>query len=317
MELKRSAWGLGLVLIAATYLPSGQTEKAALFGPYLGQKPPGLTPEVFAPGIVSKEGHQAKLFFNPDGSEAIYDERDPVSNRNRLIWVRSVRGVWSEPAVIPFSMEFINNEPCLAPDGKKLFFVSNRPAVPGGGEERTPSIWMSERTEDGWGGPLKLGPAINTPDVEVQPYFSSDGTLYFMRQNAAGRQILRASFLDGQFTEPVPVGAGFSPGQVSGPCVSPDGRVMILHSRKEDGFGSWDLYASFKDASGNWGELVNLGEPVNTPGSEGNATFSPDGRFLFYTKDEDIFWVSSKIIDELRERRRIHSENPARRNGTT
>ena len=45
---------------------------------------------------------------------------------------------------------------------------------------------------------------------------------------------------------------------------------------------------------------------MNTPGSEGNATFSPDGRFLFFTRDGDIFWASSKIIDELRERRRTH-----------
>jgi hypothetical protein len=147
---------------------------------------------------------------------------------------------------------------------------------------------------------MKLGPAVNTPDVQVQPYFSSDGHLYFMRQNAAGRQILRASFLDDRFMEPVPVGAGFSPDQVSGPCLSPDGRVMILHSRKEGGSGNWDLYASFRDASGNWGELVNLGEPVNTAGSEGNATFSPDGRFLFFTRDGDIYWVLAEIIDELR-----------------
>lgn len=287
-------------LATALCVTAQQKEYPELTGPYLGQNPPGMTPEVFAPGIVSKEGHQAKLFFTPDGSEAIYDDRDPVSNKNRIVWVRSVRGVWSEPAVIPFSTEHINNEPCLSPDGKKLFFVSNRPAVPGGQEERAPAIWMSERSKDGWGEPLKLGPAINTPDIEVQPFFGSDGDLYFMRQSAAGRRLLRASFLGGRFMEPVPVAAGFSPDQVSGPCLSPDGRVMILHSRREGGFGTWDLYASFKDASGNWGELVNLGEPVNTAGSEGNATFSPDGRFLFFTRDGDIFWVSAEVVEKLR-----------------
>ncbi len=298
--MKRTVPSLFLCLIAATSLFPQQSDISKLTGPYFGQKPPGMTPEVFAPGIVSKEGHQAKLFFTPDGSEAIYDERDPASNKNHFVWVRSVRGVWSERVIIPFSTEHINNEPCLSPDGKKLFFVSNRPDAAGGEADKTPDIWMSERTEDGWGGPLKLGPAVNSPDIEVQPFFGSDGKLYFMRQNAAGRQLLCAPMLDGKFVEAIPFGAGFSPDQVSGPCLSPDGRVMILHSRMEGGFGNWDLYASFKDASGKWGELVNLGEPMNTAGSEGNATFSSDGRFLFFTRDGDIFWISSRIIDKLR-----------------
>lgn len=298
--MKRAWPVLFLCLVAATILFSRQADVTDLTGPYLGQKPPGLAPEIFAPGIVSKEGHQAKLFFSPDGSEAVYDERDPVSNTSRFVWIRSTRGVWAEPIIIPFSAEYINNEPCLSPDGKRLVFVSNRPSVPGGEAGRAPDLWMSERTEDGWGEPLKLGPAVNTPDIEVQPYFGSDGKLYFMRQGGGGRQLLRASFLDGPSVEPISVGAGISPDQVSGPCVSPDGRVMILHSRMEGGLGSWDLYASFKDASGDWGELVNLGEPVNTPGSEGNATFSPDGQFLFFTRGGDIFWVSAEIIEGLR-----------------
>ena len=29
-----------------------------LKGPYIGQKPPGMTPEIFAPGIISTEKRQ-------------------------------------------------------------------------------------------------------------------------------------------------------------------------------------------------------------------------------------------------------------------
>jgi Tol biopolymer transport system component len=291
-------------LIAVFLLPVAGAAQTSGFpklsGPYLGQKPPGLAPEVFAPGVVSKEGHQAKLFFTPDGSEAVYDERDPASNTSHFVWMRSIRGVWAKPVIIPFSTAYINNEPCLSPDGKKLVFVSNRPSLPRGEAGSTPDLWMSERTEDGWGEPFKLGPAINTPDIEVQPYLSSDGKLYFMRQNGGGRQLLCASFLDGESPEPISLGGDVLPDQVSGPCVSPDNRVLVLHSRMEGGFGSWDLYASFRDPSGNWGKPINLGKTINTEGSEGNATFSPDGRFLFFTRDGDIFWVSSKCLDALK-----------------
>jgi len=290
---------ISLLLALAIRSYAQQSDFPILTGPYLGQRPPGLMPEVFAPGVVSREGHQTKLFFSSDCTEAIYNETDPVNNRNHFIWMRCIRGVWSEPVIIPFSTEYINNEPCLSPDGNMLFFVSNRPALPGGEAEKTPDIWMSERIEDGWGEPLRLGPAVNAPEVEVQPSFSSDGKLYFMRQSGGRRQLLCSSFQDGQFLEPISIGGNLSPDQVSGPCISPDNRVLILHSKMEGGFGNWDLYASFRDASGNWGKLINLGNKINTKESEGNATFSHDGKYLFFTRNADIFWVSSRVIEEL------------------
>ena len=45
-------------------------QKIELTGPYLGQTPPGMTPEIFAPGIVSlEEFHDFKGAFSADGKE--------------------------------------------------------------------------------------------------------------------------------------------------------------------------------------------------------------------------------------------------------
>jgi hypothetical protein len=44
-----------------------QDDFPVLKGPYLGQKPPGMTPEIFAPGIIST-GHSERIAaFTPDG----------------------------------------------------------------------------------------------------------------------------------------------------------------------------------------------------------------------------------------------------------
>lgn len=301
MDLKRSAWGMGLILIAATNLLTGQIEKAALTGPYLGQKPPGLTPEVFAPGIVSKDGDQGRLFIAGDGSEIIYWERGP-GGRMRIISILDKGGAWSEPAALPFSEEYVNNEPCLAPDGKKLFFVSNRPRSGKGEGEKLPDIWMVEKTEDRWGEPTNLGEPVNRLDIAVQPFYAADDRLYFGGQAADGssRGIYVSRCAGGVFAEPKKLDDVIFGGQVSGPCVSPDGQVLIVHARKDGGFGNWDLYASFRDAAGGWGPLVNLGSAINTEAAEAGASFSPDGKILFFSRAGDIYWVSAKVLSGVR-----------------
>lgn len=290
---------------AVARLAASEEEGPHAVGPYLGQKPPGLTPEIFAAGIVSRDGDQGRLFIAGDGSEIIYWEREPGGGM-RIISILRKNGVWSAPEALPFSEKYINNEPCLAPDGERLFFVSNRPRADTGEAEKFPDIWMTEKTAGTWGEPKNLGDPINRLDIAVQPFYSVDGRLYYGGQAADGssRGIYVSRDRGGVFSEPERLDPEIFDRQVSGPCVSPDGQVLIVHARKDGGFGNWDLYASFRDAAGGWGPLVNLGNAVNTEAAEAGASFSPDGRVLFFSRAGDVYWVSARVLERLKPTRK-------------
>ena len=65
-----------IILISAIFfiynLPSEPADIPVLKGPYLGQKPPGMTPEIFAPGIISTGLSESYAFFTPDGKELYF-----------------------------------------------------------------------------------------------------------------------------------------------------------------------------------------------------------------------------------------------------
>jgi hypothetical protein len=67
--MRRIVGLLSLTLVAA--LPSGGFVLAESFpvlrGPYLGQTPPGATPEAFAPGVVSTEDSEGCYGFMDGG----------------------------------------------------------------------------------------------------------------------------------------------------------------------------------------------------------------------------------------------------------
>ncbi|HUU04349.1 MAG TPA: hypothetical protein VMZ49_00590 [Patescibacteria group bacterium] len=95
---------LALILTFCCLAPGWGQKQAPnrLTGPYLGQKPPGMTPELFAPGIISLAGFvDFKGSFSPDGNEYYF---------YRL----------SHPPD-----ELVLTFPCIAPDGSYLFFSKN------------------------------------------------------------------------------------------------------------------------------------------------------------------------------------------------
>ena len=53
-----------------------------LKGPYLGQKPPGSTPKIFAPGIVSTERNEDMYGFFKDGSLFFFESSAPDSKKD-------------------------------------------------------------------------------------------------------------------------------------------------------------------------------------------------------------------------------------------
>lgn len=91
-----------------------------LKGPYPGQKPPGMTPELFTPGILSTKEREYCITFFGDGRECYFQ-------RGREILVTEEKNdKWTQPEIAPFSGKYPNGDPFISPDGKKLFFTSER-----------------------------------------------------------------------------------------------------------------------------------------------------------------------------------------------
>ena len=285
-----------ILLCAISYAQQSSAQFPKLTGPYLGQKPPGMTPEIFAPGIVARDGIQGKLNISPDQREVIYFERAADGKSMYFIRLTRTGDQWNPPEIMPFSKEYINQEPVLSPDGRKLFFVSDRPLSKGAGAQKTPDIWYVEKTGDAWGEPVNLGPPVNDEGIEVQPFMSADGHFFFCRPPA---EMYCSNIVAGKLQTPVKLSKAINIGWVSSPCLPPDCSYMIFHSKLAGGKGSFDLYVSFKDESENWTEAKNI-TVLNTPGAEGGPTISPDGKYLFFTRDGKIHWVSTKIVEALR-----------------
>ncbi|TCO08815.1 OmpA family protein [Natronoflexus pectinivorans] len=66
--------------------------------------------------------------------------------------------------------------------------------------------------------------------------------------------------------------------------VTPDGRTLYFASNGHPGFGGFDVYKSKRASDGTWGEPVNLGYPINSPG---------DDMFYFPTSDPLVAFIAS------------------------
>jgi len=143
-----------LLPAAAMVLLARPSDSPKLTGPYLGQKPPGMTPEIFAPGMLSRFSMlHGKIVFSPDGLEAFWTcNAAPVQSR----WTarQTPQGIWSAPAPSFFSIEYVENSVYCSADGKRLCFHSRRP-LQRTGAPKDKDIWCREKTSEGWGEPAE------------------------------------------------------------------------------------------------------------------------------------------------------------------
>ena len=68
-------------VVCSVHSRAQENDFPILTGHYLGQEPPGRTPEIFAPGIVSSESIEFKIAFSPDGKYLFY------SSNGDIYWV--------------------------------------------------------------------------------------------------------------------------------------------------------------------------------------------------------------------------------------
>jgi hypothetical protein len=255
-------------------------------GLYLGQTPPGATPQVFAPGLAGTGMQTRDFAMTPDGREIYFCVILGQYKLSNIIGCRLENGRWSAPFVVPGldqpGVHYI--EPHISPDGKKFFFASNRPVAGKEFSERDEDIWVMERRGDGWGEPRNLGAPVNTPGGEFFPTTTVDGTLYFTGPDGKGEAIYRSRWVDGKYAPPEKLPPQINAGKARyNAWFSPDVRLAIVPIEGlADSLGSSDYYAVFHNEDGSWSEPVNLGPEINTPGDEYSACLSADGRYLFF-----------------------------------
>lgn len=158
-----------------------------------------------------------------------------------------VAGQWTEPRSLGREIndpEFWDSQPCIAPDGKTLYFVSIRDSV-----TRTSDIYVSRRENNGnWKKASPLPSPINTPGSEKTPFIHPDNkTFYFSSDNLSGMggyDIFMSKLqADGSWSTPVNLGYPINTeGNELGFFVSTDGKKGYFASDQLKGKGSYDIF---------------------------------------------------------------------------
>ena len=76
---------------------------------------------------------------------------------------------------------YTNQHPTLTPDGRRLFFASNRPGGFGGYD-----LYFADYRDGAWGAAVNLGPEINTDGNEAFPFIHPTGRLFFSSNGHPG-----------------------------------------------------------------------------------------------------------------------------------
>lgn len=162
---------------------------------------------------------------------------------------------------------------------------------------------LSKKSETRW----------TDPEVFMQGMgmsITDDGTVYtsWMHEPSGEWRLYRSMYVHGRYTAPeeVPLSIYSEPAEVrlgnaaTHPQVAPDESFVLFESRLPGGYGDTDFYISFRNPDGTWAQPVNLGPKVNSSDQNARARLSPDGRYFFFNRCGDIYWVSSEYLERLR-----------------
>lgn len=236
---------------------------------------------LLAPGIISTAAPEFAATVGPDGT-LYFNRTSPDRGELTILSSRFVDGRWSEPVVVEFSGEHRDIDPFVTPDGRFLYFASDRPLVEGDTTGDF-NVWRAERSPDGWSAPVALGEAVNSDAAETFLSLDRDGTMYL----ASDRDGTRRTWLGR------PTVSGFGPFElldlplnrsegIGNPLIDPTGTRLVFPASEAD--GSVGLFVACR-TDGGWTEPASLGPRVNTPWMDFAPGWTPDVRHLLFTSE--------------------------------
>ena len=133
------------------------------------------TAEGEATPSLSRDG--LTLYFG----SGVYPQ-DPTRDGGKDVWFSTradSEAAWSKPKRLDaVNSGSFDSFPSISPDGLAIYFASDRAGTYGNED-----IYVATRAsvDEDFGEPLNMGPAINTPNIDIAPYVANDGSLYLTR----------------------------------------------------------------------------------------------------------------------------------------
>ena len=315
LEIKPSVGDISQLLERLLHEQKRKNKKKKSFpilkGPYLGQEPPGMKAEIFAPEIVSTDVNEVMYgFYN--NSSLFFFERSAPNFEKDWIYIPVYRteikkGVWTEPQKSTITGRPWFYEYSEASEGLKIFFAW-RKNLDGSGPQSDIDLWRAVKVSNGWAQPERLGPPVNSNRFDSWPSLSQSETLYFFssREGGFGKTDLYRSILHkGEYTEVENLGNTInSKFNDHDPYIAPHESFLLWCSDRPGGFGKNDLYISYQKQDNTWSPPKNMGDKINSAADDTRPYVTPDGEYLFFNSNKpgnrDIYWVDAKIIEHLK-----------------
>jgi hypothetical protein len=265
-------------------------------GPYLGQRPPGSTAQVFAPGLICDTGaHQWESWgsFSTDGNTFCF---------NRLGFVYITENTdqgWTTPKNV-IGVPYRTSSCSLSPDADSIYFITTLKHP----RNKYNGLLRCVRTAHGWPDPQELGPTFSDSWAYAGFSLAANNSIYLFRSKPSGGSsgggIFSAPYMSNTWPRLIKLPlVGTFPG------IAPDESFMVFTAIRPEGLGETDLYLTLRRPDGTWTEARNLGPKINSGYFEFGARISPDKKYMFFTRSNgwfdnpyhdtsDIYWVELK-----------------------
>lgn len=215
-----------------------------------------FTEPVQLPGSINSKMNDGTSCFTPDGKKMYFSICDLSCSIYESVYNPESRE-WGEPKLV----EGINGrretledgrgkvqakttydkDPWLTPDGKIMFFTSDRE----GGYGKL-DIWYSLKDGENWTTPINAGAKINTPFSEIKPVIGRDGNLYYSSNGMlgfGGYDVYKAPGALGKWNNPINMGTPINSSSDDA------GLIWVIEefggyfcSNRAGGVGQFDIY---------------------------------------------------------------------------
>lgn len=225
---------------------------------------------------ISKNGE--KILIHIDG--------DFFYNDIHIIDRKGTKFTKLELSKLPSGMntDDVENGATITPDGKTIYFSSNRRGGFGGSD----LYKITKLSESNWSEPENLGAVINTEYDENYPNITNEGkTMYFASKGhdcIGGYDIFVSNFIEETQNWSPPRNFGFplnTPDDNTTISFTQDGKSFYIAANREEGVGQLDIY---KVTLGDETELTTIIQGIIFIGKQDNAqVYNPDFFKVFVT----------------------------------